>query len=129
MMMNQEQLQREIDENQIDQKSPLFDPNDILSRIGGNKQLVREILAGFLEDLPKRFVLLKEAIRQKDAAKARRHAHSVKGAAMNIQALALKNIAGNIEETAQTGQLDQSGQLVPQLEHQFQLLKNEIENY
>ena len=111
------------------QNTPLFDASNLLHRIGGDRQLVKEILLEFLQDLPIRLESLKESILQNDLIQVRRHAHSVKGAAMNIVAPALIEIASQLESSARKGQKKEFETLVPQLEQQFQLLKVEIEEF
>lgn len=107
--------------------SGVFDRAGLFERLLEDDELVQEVLAGFLVDIPLRLNALKKSLKEKDAAVSRRHAHTIKGAAANVNAYALRAVAAQMEEIAEDGDLDKTASLLPQLEEQFKILKSAIE--
>ncbi|MCP5046268.1 MAG: response regulator [bacterium] len=111
----------------VEPDGAIFDSAELLERLMGDPEMVKDVLEGFLEDMPQRFGSLKEALKNRDAPLARRHAHTVKGAALNVGAFRLQKIAAMMEDAAEEGDLDATTALLPQLDKQFDLLRLEIE--
>ncbi|MBA7517118.1 Sensor histidine kinase RcsC [subsurface metagenome] len=101
----------------------VFDSADLLDRLSGDEEVVREIIAEFIEDMPGQVLALKEVLAKKDASGARLRAHTIKGAAGNIGAPALQEAAFQIETACISEDLKQAGALIPVLEEQFMILK------
>ena len=102
---------------------PVFDRPALLARLTGDENLVKEITAGFLEDMPRQIQKLKGLIGQCDAGSAGGQAHAIKGAAANVGGLALSAAANDMEKLGRAGRLREAADLLPQLERQFDLLK------
>jgi PAS domain S-box-containing protein len=109
-----------------DDGPPIFDREALVARLMGDEDLVKEIVAGFLDDMPKQVVGLRTCIERSDAESAGRQAHAIKGAAANVGGLALSAAALAIEKSAKAGRVDETAPLLPELERQFQLLKAEM---
>ncbi len=107
----------------------VFDGSGLLERLLGDRELLKDVLEGFLEDMPRRFKALDDALEKKDSVLGRRHAHTIKGASLNIGAPALQKIAAAIELAAEVGDMEKCIVLFPQLDVQFQLLKGEIQKF
>ncbi|MDB6170457.1 MAG: Hpt protein [Verrucomicrobia bacterium] len=69
---------------------------------GDNDAFVREIRDMFLEDTPKRIEELDASFAAGDTAKFSRTAHTIKGSSANLGAIALRDVAGAIEQQAKT---------------------------
>ena len=102
---------------------PVFDRPALLARLMGDEDLVKEITAGFLADMPRQIQKLKGLIDQGDAGSAGGQAHAIKGAAANVGGLALSAAANDMEKLGRAGRLREAAALLPQLERQFDLLK------
>ena len=89
----------------------------------GDEALVTEIAAGFIADLPRQMAVLKQHVVAGDAALAGNQAHSIKGAAANVGGLALSAVASEVEQAGKAGHLDAVATLMPEMERQFDLLK------
>ncbi len=75
----------------------IWDKEAMFERFLGDEHLVKEILTCFLQDLPVRIEGLKRGLSAKDMASAALHAHSVRGAAANMGADILQNLAKEME--------------------------------
>jgi signal transduction histidine kinase/CheY-like chemotaxis protein/HPt (histidine-containing phosphotransfer) domain-containing protein len=104
-------------------KNDVFDKNSFIDRLLGDEDLAKEIIKGFIEDSLRQINILKEAVDSKDADVIHCHAHSLKGAAANISATVLKELAYQIEIAGQTKDLIKAASLVPKLDEQFEVLK------
>ena len=101
----------------------IFDRAGFLDRLMGDEELATEILGEFLEDVPIKFTALKEALDNGNADMIQRHAHTIKGASANVGALALQEMAYQIEVAGKAGDLAKAGSLASQLDKQYELLK------
>jgi two-component system sensor histidine kinase/response regulator len=84
----------------------LFEPGDqvdrvsLLDRVEGDQELLAEIIQVFLADAPQLLVAMQNALQQGDMILLERTAHSMKGAAGNMSALAAVNAASELEQSA-----------------------------
>jgi CheY-like chemotaxis protein/HPt (histidine-containing phosphotransfer) domain-containing protein len=102
---------------------PVFDRHAFVERLLGDQDLVKEITADFLSDMPRQIDLLKRHIGRGNVKAAGIQAHSIKGAAANVGGLALSVAALALEKSAQTNRIDEVTALLPELERQFHLLQ------
>ena len=107
-------------------KNNIFDKNSFIDRLLGDEDLAKEIIKGFLEDSLRQINILKEAVDNKNANVIHCQAHSLKGAAANISATALKELAYQIEIAGKTGDLIKAASLIPKLDEQFEVLKKRL---
>ena len=105
----------------------IFIREELLERLLGDESLVQTILDGFLGELPKRVEELKQALEQNDAPTVRNQAHALKGAAANISAPALREVAYQLEIAGEAEQLDTANQLFQKLQTQIESLKAELD--
>jgi PAS domain S-box-containing protein len=101
----------------------VFDRPAFMARLMGDEELARTIIAGFLEDVPKRILALRGYLDCGDAGSAGGQAHAIKGAAANVGGLALSAVASEIEEAGKAGRREELAARWPELERQFALLK------
>ncbi|MCX6564127.1 MAG: PAS domain S-box protein [Candidatus Aminicenantes bacterium] len=105
---------------------PVFDRQALSARLMGDEDLLREIIAVFLEDMPKQLQALKKHIDQLDAGSAGNQAHTIKGSAANVGGMALSAAAGEMEKAGKTGRPEEIAALMPELERQFNLLRTKM---
>ena len=104
----------------------IFDKNSYLDRLLGDEDLATEIIKGFIEDSLRQIWILKEAFDNRNANVIHFQAHSLKGAAANISATALKELAYQIEIAGKTGDMIKAASLIPKLDIQFEVLKKSL---
>ena len=101
----------------------IYDRQAFIERMMGDEALADTILAGFLEDMPEQMGILHRLIEQGRTEQAGGQAHKIKGAAANISAGALQEVALSMETAGKAGDLPQLTALMPQLETCFNELK------
>jgi HPt (histidine-containing phosphotransfer) domain-containing protein len=105
----------------------VFNPDELLARLTGDKDVAGNILAAFLRDAPRQLRMLKARLDAGDTQGARLQAHAFKGAAATVSAEAVRALCSEAQEAAAAGQLSHALALLPRLEEQFKLLKATIE--
>ncbi len=105
---------------------PVFDRPALIARLMGDEELAKEIIAGFLEDMPKQISTLKRHLDQGDAGSAGSQAHTIKGAAANVGGLALSAVAFEMEKAGKAGRREELATLVTEMERQFAMLKTRM---
>jgi two-component system sensor histidine kinase/response regulator len=111
-----------------------IDLETALNRFGGDKEFFKEMVGEFLGYVPKQLEKLTEAVERGDAKVVEREAHSLKGAAGNLSAKPMANLALQLELLGRTKDLAEAkeklGNLKAELkhleEHFNQSLKEEI---
>ena len=102
---------------------PVFEAGSLLARIGGNEVLARKIMRKFLDDVPKRVELLREALGNGNLKEALLHAHTVKGSSRNVGAQSLGQAAERLEKACQADDPGSLAELTERVEAQFEELK------
>jgi len=103
-----------------------FDEQGFFARVDGDAEFVTEVLRMFLQDCPERMAEIEEALRQDDAEKLTRAAHTLKGELGMLCARAAAEIAARIEAHGKEQQIaqarvelaalkDEIGRLTPRL--------------
>jgi two-component system, sensor histidine kinase and response regulator len=105
----------------------VFREGELLERLMDDRELAREVVAGFLEDLPRQSEKLRDFIDARDAAGARRQAHTIKGAAGNVGAPAIRALAVELEEMGKEGRFEEVLKTLPLLDTEFERLRSELE--
>ena len=110
----------------IPSANKVFDKSGFLNRLLGDKTLAAEILDGFLSNVPSQVRELKKAVDIGDAQTIRQKAHSLKGASANIGAMALEEIALQVELAGKDNDLIKASSLISELDNQFKILKESL---
>jgi HPt (histidine-containing phosphotransfer) domain-containing protein len=105
----------------------IFDPESLLRRLMGDRQLARIIVNGFLNDVPCQLNNLRKRLAEADAPGVRLQAHALKGAAATVSAASLRAAALEMEQTATAGRLDDCGRLLPRVTVEFERLSSALE--
>jgi HPt (histidine-containing phosphotransfer) domain-containing protein len=88
----------------------------MLERLGGDDELLAEVLDVFLEELPGMVTDLRTAVSSQNADAVMRAAHSIKGALLNVSADSSADLASRLEQLARAERLDGSRELLAELE-------------
>ena len=106
-----------------------LDMSDLLNRTMGDEGLARELLEEFLNEFPRQMAALRTALEEADVLLAQHQAHAIKGAAKNVGAAALGEIASRAEAAAEASNLEQTASLMPQMEQQFEAVKVAVQGW
>ena len=115
--------------NPTDDETQIFNEAELLERLMGDEELVKTVVAAFLEDAPRQIAGLKQALAEGDLTRAHRQAHTLKGAAANLGAGRLRQAALEMEKFGKDSGLPTAEVLaqilakLPDLETEFELLK------
>jgi two-component system cell cycle sensor histidine kinase/response regulator CckA len=102
---------------------PVLDREAALARVDGDISFLRELVAVFLQDAALRLSAIRDAIAQGDDVELARAAHSLKGAAASIGAIALSSAALHLERVASDGDVAQMSLASAALEVAFDELR------
>jgi HPt (histidine-containing phosphotransfer) domain-containing protein len=108
-------------------QSPVFDRQDLVSRLMGDETLADRIVTRFLESTPAHIESLRRSLDSGDAAAAERTAHAIKGAASNIGGERLRQVAFAIEQAARDGDLNAAISHLADLQKQFKALQEAVQ--
>jgi HPt (histidine-containing phosphotransfer) domain-containing protein len=109
-----------------ERSADIFNETDLIERVMGNEDLARRVAAKFLQGIPGKLADLSAAIHRGDARNTRCIAHAVRGAAANLSAEPLSDIASKLEALGETGDLKSSAALLPELLLSFDKLKSQL---
>jgi len=107
---------------------PVFDREGLLGRLMGDPDVTREVMDGFLDDIPRQIQALNGFLEARDAAAAHRQAHTIKGASASVGGERLRETALRVEKAAQAGDFAGARSLMAELEAEFSRLKDAMEN-
>jgi PAS domain S-box-containing protein len=102
------------------------DAAQLLARLGGNRQLLQEIVAVFLDDCPRLLARVREAIGDGDARALTFAAHTLKGSVSNFNAARAAAAARTLEELGRSGRLTDAPTACATLEHSIEQLCAEL---
>jgi PAS domain S-box-containing protein len=120
----------EADAPEAGEGRPLvFDVRGFLVRMMDDVDLVRAVTEGFIEDIPAQLRDLSELVSSGQSDEAGRKAHSIKGAAANVSAEELREVAARMEKMGDRGDLAGLRRLMPEAEAAFNRLEAEMRSY
>ena len=93
---------------------------------GDKDEFLREIVGIFFEDMPRRVTELDTSLAAGDKAKFSRAAHSIKGSSGNLGAVALRDVAGQLEHRSQKEGLGDVAGLLANLKVEFERARVEL---
>ena len=104
----------------------IFDWDGLLHRLMGDEDIAKEIIDDFLKQIPVNLFAVKKALNEEDLLLVQREAHVIKGASGNVGALALQEIAEQIEIAGEEKDLVKAESFVAELDTQLEILKNKL---
>jgi len=105
---------------QTNKQAHFWDKEDALSRLGGDEDILKQVVCVYVKETHKGLALLQEAVDAQDIDNILIYAHALKGSAATVSGTALVNIAEKIENSMKAG--DSSN-----LKIDFQTLKAVLE--
>ncbi len=98
----------------------VFDRESALERVGGDEDVLNEILGLFLSDAGRQIELLAQASQNGDCAAIRGQAHSLKSASGSIGACVMQQIAQQIETAGEQRELGRAAVLIPAVRKEYE---------
>jgi CheY-like chemotaxis protein len=97
-----------------------FDRQELIERVMGNEDIARRVADRFVSDIPAQLAALSGAIEGADRDRAHAIAHSIKGAAANVSAVALSRITAALEAAAKSGDMLRARECMAALSGEFE---------
>ena len=94
-----------------------------LEQAADDEELLQELIDIFKDSSASDLANLKQSIEKDDAAMARAHSHSIKGAAASLGMEGIRELSELIENDCREGSLTVAVEVVPQLEKLLDLLQ------
>jgi HPt (histidine-containing phosphotransfer) domain-containing protein len=120
--MNAESKQSSVEEQLF-----RLDESVALSRVGGDVELLREVIDLFLNDYPQSLEMIREAVARGDQSGLERHAHTLKGSVSTFGAQEAFEAALALEKQGRSGDLTSAADGLRRLEHALTALRPGLE--
>ena len=101
----------------------VFDRAALMNRLLGDEDLAREVVEGFLADLPGQLAVLKNHVAAGAPGHVERQAHKIKGACSTVGAAAMSALAAAIERAGKAVDLVRVSFLLSTLDTEFKALQ------
>jgi len=105
-----------------EESEPPMDLKKAIDEFEGDKELLSEVLKGFLDNVRSQIPILLEALESGNAEVVRREAHSLKGGSSNLTAYKLARIAHELETNAKSCALDAGRETLNRLAAEYDRL-------
>ena len=106
--------------------APAIDLTQLQANCGGDQELLREIVAVFLDDSPRLLSEIRQAIQENNSRRLQLAAHTLKGAASNFGAAVAVGAALTLEHQGRTGEMAGARAAYPALEQAIEQLRHEL---
>ena len=98
----------------------------MLGGVAGGSSLVAELVGLFVDDVPPRLDLIRNAVRSEDPEALQRPAHSLKGSASTLGAEGMAELCRQLEALGKTGDWPRAASVVASLETEFERVKRAL---
>jgi CheY-like chemotaxis protein len=109
-------------------REPGFDSNAVLERVGGDRELLREVALLFFEDTPVLLAEIRAAIDRNDPPALERSAHRLKGSVSNFGAKLAQEAALRLELMGRQGDVSNASERYQELERELAAVTSAIES-
>ena len=100
---------------------------DMLTMVGDDPEFVSEIVDTYLADAPDQLGGMAAAAAAGDLVTLGRHAHTLKGNSRNVGAVALAEIAREVEEASRSGQIGDAPDRIASAAVEFERVRAALE--
>jgi PAS domain S-box-containing protein len=114
------------EESSVETQLQQLDESLALSRVGGDAELLKEVVELFLDDYPSTFEKIRNAVASRDATALEHHAHSLKGSVSTFGANRAFEAAFALEKQGRSGDLSGVQDGLSQLEQALEALRPEL---
>ncbi|RME20319.1 MAG: PAS domain S-box protein [Deltaproteobacteria bacterium] len=106
-------------DGQVASAMPVWNIEELLHRMGGDEEMVREMVAIFAEQAPAAMAALREAVHGGDDVKMATFANTLKSAAISVDAVRLAEVARQFEKKVGTVTAEQLKSYLARLEEEI----------
>lgn len=99
-------------------KSRSFDPAALWNRIGGDMELLRDLVTIFCDQYPTLLGRLKEAIEQHSFSDVQKFSHKLRGSALQFSGSTVAELADLLEQMGQKQSLDGAAEIFSRLQQE-----------
>lgn len=103
-----------------------FDREDLLRRLMGDEELLREVLDMVMQDVPNSIAELSVCLAANDLQTARAKAHALKGLAMNAGCLGLAEVGKQLEQACREADRGRADALLAEARRQFERVQTAV---
>jgi HPt (histidine-containing phosphotransfer) domain-containing protein len=114
-------------EYSVEQQLHQLDESIALTRVGGDAELLCEVIALFLDDYPNSLEKIRQAVNTGDSSGVEQHAHSLKGSVSIFGAQEALDAAFSLEKQGRSGNLTAAADSLKRLEQALVSLRPELE--
>jgi HPt (histidine-containing phosphotransfer) domain-containing protein len=111
----------------VEEQLHKLDESVALSRVGGDVELLREVVGLFLDDYPQSLEMIRDAVARGDQSGLERHALSLQGSVSTCGAQEAFDAALALEKQGRTGDLTEAPEGLRRLEDALTALRPELE--
>ena len=111
----------------VDEQFAHLDEALALSRVGGDFELLREVVGLFLDDYPRAIEKIRNAVAANDASGVEHNAHSLKGSVSTFGAKNVFEAALALEKLGRSGNVSGAQEGLRTLENALQELRPDLE--
>ncbi|PYY16829.1 MAG: hypothetical protein DMG60_13740 [Acidobacteria bacterium] len=120
----QDREEARTDKRQAESPAPgLIDENKVLAGLGGDRELMSDVLRLFIEDSARLLREMHTAIARKNSEAIRLVAHALKGSIANLSSGTARQLAAEIEQMGKRDELKNAAARVDELERELVLLQ------
>ncbi len=106
-----------------------LDWNAVLESVGGDREVLQEVMAAVIEECPRYLDQVEQAIQKSDAALLRRAAHTVKGNLRFFGKTEAGDLAERLEEIGKSGCCEEAAELLVLLRHRTDVVLREVQTF
>ena len=106
----------------------VFNKAALMDRLLQDEDLARDVIQGFLEDIPCQIEVMKSCLERKDKATFQRQAHSIKGASANVGGEILSDVAFAAEKAVEKEDIQLLEIQVSAIQKYFRQLRDAIKD-
>jgi PAS domain S-box-containing protein len=111
----------------VEEQLHQLDESLALSRVGGDFDLLREVVELFLSDYPQSLEKIRAAVEARDPTELEHHAHSLKGSVSTFGAKEAFEAALELEKKGRSGDLSDAEDGLYKLEYALQAIRPQLE--
>ncbi len=113
--------------DELDEGFAVFAQNELLERLGGRPEMIPRFVGLFYKGVLPQLEGLVNSLASEDTDGVRRYAHAIKGAAGNIAALRMHQVASMIEKAAKEGDLTEAPQRLAMLQMEYRAFSEAVD--
>ncbi len=100
-----------------------LDKTHIMERVGGDADLLKEVVLLFVDELPRTMAQMRDAVRKSDCRRLERSAHALKGSVGNFSAASALQAASVLEAMGRGRDIASAPHALDVLEHELDTLR------